>query len=57
MAAYKAMTETPPLVARAEHMAFTQSCWPEVGRLLAALAATEVLTRPRMAVIVATRIG
>ncbi len=42
MAAYKAMTETPPLVTRAmalaERMAFTQSCWPEVGRLLAALA-------------------
>ncbi len=42
MATYRTLTEIPPLVARAtaiaERMAFTQSCWPEVGRLLAVLA-------------------
>lgn len=43
-APYRLMTERPPLVARAEalaeHLGFEQSCLPEVGRLLAVLAAS-----------------
>ena len=42
MRSYRATTDVPPLVERAsalaERMGFTQSCWPEVGRLLAVLA-------------------
>ena len=42
MAGYRSVTHVPPLVERAtvlaERLEFTQSCWPEVGRLLAALA-------------------
>lgn len=42
MRSYRATTDVPPLVERASALAgrlgFTQSCWPEVGRLLAVLA-------------------
>lgn len=42
MANYRSTTHIPPLVARAvalaERRGFSQSCWPEVGRLLAVLA-------------------
>ncbi len=41
MGSYRAITVVPPLVERAmdlaERLGFTQSCWPEVGRLLAVL--------------------
>ncbi len=41
---YRATTDVPPLVeqtsALAERLEFTQSCWPEVGRLLAVLASS-----------------
>ncbi len=42
MGNYRATSDVPPLVERAsalaERLGFTQSCWPEVGRLLAVLA-------------------
>lgn len=43
MTDYRATTEVPPLVreatALAERLGFTQSCWPETGRLLRVMAA------------------
>ena len=58
-AAYDGLTDLPPLVGRAVGLArrlgFANSCRPEHGRLLHALAAAELRLAPDLAALVATR--